>query len=598
MQEDRHEGAAWFGLTLKTAGDYSLRVVNVDTGSAAFLAQVLPGDVLVEVDGAPVENRPQGEVDALFLRRRGSSVKVAVRRHGARPLVLSLPAPRSLAPSAQSSAHGAVGLTGVGLGIALDALGHVCVTSIAPNGPADRSGLIQLGDIIRSVDGRDIAGLQPDDVKPLILGAPATPVTVGVRRGTTALVVRLTRSGTAADPIVAPASDSVGVGLSLLEVDGTFVVKALTEGGAAQRSNLIKTGDALRAVDGLSVEGLKMDGVRRAILGPAGSNLSLTFDRADPSDRRRRRSVTVRLRRAVGSASVPSILPTPLPTPALTPRPTPLPTPQTSRPPSPRGRRGEGVGGQCGVGVVIQQQRDGAYVVTAVTEGSPAGRSGFVRRHDVIESIDNQSIKGLSMDRVRPLVLGPMGSTVSLGLRRGADTFIIAPIVRDVVRPPAPPPPKSHKPPANPSPPQKPQQGQRVPPPPTRREEAAEDACGIGVVLVATSSGAMAVQNVLPNGPAAQSGAVRRGDILRAIDGRAVEGGGVEDVRPQLLGRAGTLVTLTFARERRTIEATLVRGKVPLGCAPLNSFLITPQAAMNRNASVPFPFCVFSAFFS
>ena len=48
--------------------------------------------------------------------------------------------------------------------------------------------------------------------------------------------------------------------------------------------------------------------------------------------------------------------------------------------------------------------------------------------------------------------------------------------------------------------------------------------CGVGVVLVQVSGGAVCVKSVNKGGPAYLSGQIQRGDVLYAIDGQKVCG--------------------------------------------------------------------------
>jgi C-terminal processing protease CtpA/Prc len=56
------------------------------------------------------------------------------------------------------------------------------------------SGLLEEGDILRYIDGKDVRGLVPEDVRPLILGKPGTFVTLSVQRGNTQIVARMARA--------------------------------------------------------------------------------------------------------------------------------------------------------------------------------------------------------------------------------------------------------------------------------------------------------------------------------------------------------------------------------------------------------------------
>jgi carboxyl-terminal processing protease len=70
-----------------------------------------------------------------------------------------------------------------------------------------------------------------------------------------------------------------------------------------------------------------------------------------------------------------------------------------------------------GIGVYIaQDQKTGAIVVDPI-EGNPAIKAG-VRPGDVIVSVDNQPTSGLKLDAVERRIRGPLGTSVSLRIRR------------------------------------------------------------------------------------------------------------------------------------------------------------------------------------
>jgi hypothetical protein len=68
----------------------------------------------------------------------------------------------------------------------------------------------------------------------------------------------------------------VGVGLQL-DAQGRFVITQLAPGGPAE-CNKVPLGGVLRAVDGRPVAGLTMDQVRGLIVGPVGSEVTLTIE--------------------------------------------------------------------------------------------------------------------------------------------------------------------------------------------------------------------------------------------------------------------------------------------------------------------------------
>jgi nucleoid-associated protein YgaU len=79
-------------------------------------------------------------------------------------------------------------------------------------------------------------------------------------------------------------------------------------------------------------------------------------------------------------------------------------------------------------------------------------------------------------------------------------------------------------------------------PPPSRTSEGA--VCGVGLVLVPDRAGALVVSSVTEGGPAARTNLVRRGDVLKQIDGVDVYTWPMARVRPLIVGSAGSIVTL------------------------------------------------------
>jgi carboxyl-terminal processing protease len=85
---------------------------------------------------------------------------------------------------------------------------------------------------------------------------------------------------------------------------------------------------------------------------------------------------------------------------------------------------------------------------------------------------------------------------------------------------------------------------------------------GIGV-QVTHSGGNFAVQDVAPDGPAAQSG-IRAGDRILAVDGQTTEGANLEAVNALLSGPEGSPVTVSLrGRDGRLRSVDLVRALVP-----------------------------------
>jgi hypothetical protein len=60
------------------------------------------------------------------------------------------------------------------------------------------------------------------------------------------------------------------------------------------------------------------------------------------------------------------------------------------------------------------------------------------------------------------------------------------------------------------------------------------------------------VRNIVPGGSAAANGAIKPGDIIISVDGRSVEGQGIETLRDCIIGNIGTFVELSFLRPSRS----------------------------------------------
>jgi carboxyl-terminal processing protease len=72
-----------------------------------------------------------------------------------------------------------------------------------------------------------------------------------------------------------------------------------------------------------------------------------------------------------------------------------------------------------GIGISVNA-RDGEPRIVEVYEDTPADRAGL-RAGDIIQQIDDRSAQGLALEQMTSLVRGPVGSTVTLVVRRGDD---------------------------------------------------------------------------------------------------------------------------------------------------------------------------------
>ncbi len=80
-----------------------------------------------------------------------------------------------------------------GIGIRPDKVGdYIVVAEVLPGNPAEAAGVKQ-GDLILSVDGKNVVGLELADVLPLIRGEPGTPVKLTLQRDKQTLDVTVVR---------------------------------------------------------------------------------------------------------------------------------------------------------------------------------------------------------------------------------------------------------------------------------------------------------------------------------------------------------------------------------------------------------------------
>lgn len=92
--------------------------------------------------------------------------------------------------------------------------------------------------------------------------------------------------------------------------------------------------------------------------------------------------------------------------------------------------RSESEGEFQGIGAEVVNQ-DGAIVVVAPIEGSPAEKAGL-QPGDILRSADGVELTGLAVDQAAALVRGPAGTTVRLLVERDGQTFELD-IVRDII---------------------------------------------------------------------------------------------------------------------------------------------------------------------
>jgi carboxyl-terminal processing protease len=76
-------------------------------------------------------------------------------------------------------------------------------------------------------------------------------------------------------------------------------------------------------------------------------------------------------------------------------------------------------GSFVGIGVTIEQNQNGIEIQSVMTD-SPAKKAGLLP-HDVIVQVNGKSVTGMSLQQVSSLVVGPVGTSVTIGVHRRSD---------------------------------------------------------------------------------------------------------------------------------------------------------------------------------
>ena len=82
---------------------------------------------------------------------------------------------------------------GVGIIFQPDSTGALHVKSLAVGGPADRSGLVNVGDVLHEIDGHIVYRKPVAQLAPLILGREGSVVRLGLQRGNIPQLIYVSR---------------------------------------------------------------------------------------------------------------------------------------------------------------------------------------------------------------------------------------------------------------------------------------------------------------------------------------------------------------------------------------------------------------------
>jgi serine protease Do len=156
---------------LGLAGDAGVILSDVAPGSPAAQAGLQPGDVILSLNGKPMENGRQFRIN-VYTHGVGEQVAIQVRR-GARTLTTKVPvveredhAARLAALVAGKQTVEGLGIVGIDLTPAIAALlpslrrqSGVVVVRPTADAPYSQQGALESGDVIHSLNGRDIANI-------------------------------------------------------------------------------------------------------------------------------------------------------------------------------------------------------------------------------------------------------------------------------------------------------------------------------------------------------------------------------------------------------------------------------------------------------
>jgi hypothetical protein len=90
---------------------------------------------------------------------------------------------------------------GVGIVFQPDSTGALHVKALAAGGPAERCGLVNVGDVLHEIDGHHVYRKPVAALAPLILGQEGTVVKLGLQRGTLQRLVYV-RSPPSSSPLI------------------------------------------------------------------------------------------------------------------------------------------------------------------------------------------------------------------------------------------------------------------------------------------------------------------------------------------------------------------------------------------------------------
>lgn len=374
----------------------------------------------------------------------------------------------------------------------------------------------------------------------------------------------------------------LGAGLVLKQDrKGFYKILEVVHSGAAYRSKAVKVGDILLMADGVSVKDMLPAKLAQMMLGSDGSHLELGLQRVDESGLLYVANVMV-ARGPIVSNGNNSSSPTRPDTGGADSRADFQTKAKHAMQKPPMALQPDG-SMQCGIGLTFGRDRKGFFVVKALAPNGPASLANEIVIGDTLVRVDGSSVKGIRYDELTPLILGPEGSLVVLGLRRqGAeginDVHLRRGRVGLVGRPSdrrsrikaerAARAQQQHSDVLQPLPEDderendqlqkvrfQPQSAERS----TLGEKLVEQVskCGMGLTFRIDDNNEYCVVDKDPLSDQAGARGVAIGDVLVSVDGQRVQGMGHADLSVLMLGPQGTVAMVGMRRANKLIEYSL-----------------------------------------
>lgn len=190
--------AGGVGLFLKPNEKGELEIVRLARGgSAERSGQIQPGDIVFEVDHHDVYKKPFGVFVQHIQGPVGTNVEVKVYKNGDMNNPRAVRLERTLNPedtqrsSQRMPPSGAGGLGDIGIEFEAAENGCFQVTNMKPGGPAQRSGQVDLGDILYEIDGvKVLYGIGPNgrtlhniEIAEMLRGPELTVLNLRLQKG-------------------------------------------------------------------------------------------------------------------------------------------------------------------------------------------------------------------------------------------------------------------------------------------------------------------------------------------------------------------------------------------------------------------------------